>query len=272
MLRMTLDLALESAARAAAAEWPTIDLDRATFVAYLRERSCGDDGAPSMDRVPSQHAKDLYLACACVQGLATAWRELDRGYLSRLREYVARIDGSDTFVDEVREVLSERLLPTPERPSRLAGYSGQGPLGAWLRIAATRVAQDLKRSTRPTDDIDDHAGAAADGTDVEVAFLKRQFKSAFVDAFQAVLETLSQDERNMLRLHYLDGLTIEQVGRTYGVSRATAARHLASARATIVERVRATLADRVDVSAAGPASVLAFVESQLDLSLRFHLT
>lgn len=153
-----------------------------------------------------------------------------------------------------------------------AGTRGavRGPLGAWLRIAAIRAARDIKRTVRVTDDIADHA-IPGDGKDIEVAFRKRQFASVFSEAFQAVLATLTTDERNVLRLHYLDGLTIEQVGRTYGVSRATAARWLQSARATIVERIRAALSDRVDPGSAGPSSVLALVQSQLGMSLRRHL-
>ena len=263
-----IQAASEAAARDAAARWSPVPLAPAVFEAYVRERL--SDDAPLHD-LSSLHVADLYLACACVHGDAAAWRELDRAYLSQIASYIARVDSSRAFADEVRQVLAERLLPAASDPPRLARYSGRGPLGAWMRVAAVRVARDLKRAVRPADPLDETT-TPVDPGDVEVAFLKRQFAGEFESAFQAVLRSLAVDERNILRLHYLDGLSIEEVGRTYGVSRATAARSLASARATIIERVRAALAARIAPSVAGPGSVLAFVQSQLDLSIRRLLT
>ncbi len=264
---MTSDPALEEAIAAAVATWPNIRVGAATFGDYVRARVAGEHAVVDAS---ATHVADLYLACGCVHGDASAWRELDRLYLARVAEYVGRVDSARAFADEVRQLLSEKLVPRREEPSKLARYSGRGPLGSWMRVAAVRVARDLKRAARPTEDID-KLDLASSRKDVEIAFLKREFAAVFTTAFQAVLATLTTDERNVVRLHYLDGLTIEQVGKTYGVSRATAARWLASARVTIIDRVRASLSDQIPASDAEPANVLAFVQSQLELSLRRHL-
>src|SRR3954469_5110678 len=160
-------------------------------------------------------------------------------------------------------------MKSEDAAGKLSLYTGRGPLGAWLRVAAIREAQNGKRRGRRTVDANDVA-LVATHHDLEVALLKQRYAKEFTEAFKAVLVTLSADERNVLRLHYLDGLTIEEVGKTYRVSRATAARWIASARDTIIERTQASLGDRLGDSAPHAASMLAFVKSQLDLSLVRH--
>ncbi len=265
---MALDEAvLQNVAVEAAAVWPKVKLDRALFVAHLRDRLPEDDPAKALERL---HGSDLYLACACLHGDRTAWRELDRTHLSRVNEFVARIDRSPSFADEIRQRLAEKLLHDADGGSaKLALYTGRGPLGAWLRVAAIREAQNAKRGGRPNVDADEVPLAAPD-QDPEIQLLKRRYAAEFKEAFQSVLVSLSPDERNVIRLHYLDGLTIEEVGKAYRVSRATAARWIADARGKIVERIQKTLGDRMGKNSPRAESLLAFVQSQLDMSLRRH--
>jgi RNA polymerase sigma-70 factor, ECF subfamily len=257
---------LRRVAQEAAAAWPTVKLSLDVFVAHLRERLEEGDTAAALDKI---HAADLYLACACLHGDEGAWRELDHHHLQRVPSFVARIDASPAFADDVKQRLGEKLVKEADGPGKLSLYTGRGPFGAWLRVAAIREAQNGKRRSKRTVDADDVALVASDH-DPEVQLLKQRFAKEFTDAFKAVLVTLSADERNVLRLHYLDGLTIEEVGKTYRVSRATAARWIASARDTIIERTQRALGDRLGDSAPRPQSMLAFVKSQLDMSLARH--
>lgn len=255
-------------ARAAADAWPTVSITPEVFLEHLRARLEEGDTADTLQKI---HTADLYLACACLLNDEQAWRELDREHLARVPQFVGRIDASPAFCDEVRQRLGEKLLRESDGPAKLALYTGRGPFGAWLRVAAIREAQNLKRRGKKTVDHNDIAIAATDH-DPEMMLLKQRFAAEFTDAFKAVLVTLSADERNVLRLHYLDGLTIEEVGKVYRVSRATAARWIASARDTIIERTQAALGDRLGESAPRAQSLLAFVRSQLDLSIRRHFT
>lgn len=255
---------LEEVVREAAAAWPGIALSATAFAPYLRARL--DETDPrALSKI---HASDLYLAWACLERDETAWRELDRLYLSRMVQYVGRIDASPAFCDDVRQRLAEKLV-TDSGAGKLTLYTGRGPLGAWLRVAAIREAQTRKRRGKHTVDAND-VPLAAKGEDPEIQLLKLRFANEFAGAFTSVLASLTADERNVLRLHYLDGLTIEEVGQTYRVSRATAARWIASARDTIIERTQAALGDRLGKSAPHAESMLKLVQSQLDLSLRRH--
>lgn len=252
---------LEQATRAAAAAFPSVKLAPELFVEHVRARLDGT----TIDKL---HLEDLYLACACLHRDKAAWRALDKIHLSRVRDFVARIDGSPAFADEVRQRLSEKLLHDEGGAGKLALYTGRGPLGGWIRVAAVREAQNTRRGVKHAVDASDIALAARED-DAEVQLLKRKYAKEFKDAFATVLATIPQDQRNVLRLHYLDGLTIEEVGKAYKVSRATAARWIADAKAKIVEEVEVALRKRVG-KGANADSLLALVRSQLDLSLRKH--
>jgi RNA polymerase sigma-70 factor (ECF subfamily) len=263
---------IEEVARAAREPWPRVGLRHEVFVAHLGARLGDDDDDASRGRALERvHAPDLFLACACLHGDRHAWRELDRLHLSRVNEWIGRIDRSPAFADEVRQRLAEKLLHDESGSPKLALYTGRGPLGAWIRVAAVREAQNARRGNKPQVDADDVPLAAAD-QDPEIQLFKRKYSKEFKDAFQAVLSTLSADERNVLRLHYLDGLTIEEVGKSYRVSRATAARWIADAKEKITTAVNASLKHRLGKGGPGAETILAFVRSQLDMSLRRHFS
>jgi len=250
---------------AATAAWPGIEIPRETFIAFVQERA-GNDPTSTLE------IADLYLACACLAGNAAAWRELDRLHLSRIPTFVARIDRSAAFADEVRQRLSEKLLRGDDGRPKLAFYTGRGLLGGWLRVAAVREALNAKRGVDgdPKNESVDEIVIAAREDDPEVQLLKRKYAREFADAFRHVLASLEADQRNVLRLHYLDGLSLEEVGKAYRVSRATAARWIADAKRTLVARVHENLGERLGDDGPGAQSLLSLVRSQLHLSLRRH--
>src|SRR3989442_1001025 len=86
--------ALVEAARGA---WPGIDVDAASFVAYLAQRL--PPQADAQQALAGLNANDLYLACACVQRNPAALAAFERGHLARVGSVVARMDPSPDFAD-----------------------------------------------------------------------------------------------------------------------------------------------------------------------------
>ena len=91
-----------------------------------------------------------------------------------------------------------------------------------------------------------------------------EFERALRDAFAG----LDERERNLLRLHFLDGLGIDGLAPVFGVHRATAARWLAAARTRLHDGVIALLQARLDVDARELESLARVVRSELEISLR----
>ncbi|HWE27728.1 MAG TPA: sigma-70 family RNA polymerase sigma factor, partial [Polyangia bacterium] len=176
-------------------------------------------------------------------------------------------------VDEVRQQLRHKLLLAPrpgERP-RIADYAGRGPLQAWVRVAATRAAIDYLRSAGARfgaevqpDDLSPDPGA---GDSPEVDYMKERYRPQFKAAFQAALRELDSEQRNVLRLHVVEGLNIDEIGSLFKVHRSTVARWIAAARRQVLAAAREKLSDELGLSAPEFDSLAGVVRSQLDLSV-----
>jgi RNA polymerase sigma-70 factor (ECF subfamily) len=100
--------------------------------------------------------------------------------------------------------------------------------------------------------------------------LRTGYKQVFRACFSEALAGLSMHDRDLLRRHHLDGLTLDQVATLHDVHRATAARWLAQVRERVVAATRAALerelAGEVDLP-----ELLATIASQLEASFsRLH--
>jgi RNA polymerase sigma-70 factor (ECF subfamily) len=238
------------------AAWPAVVVTDATWEAHLAR----------LELPPTPHL-DLYLACGCALGDAAAVAAFDASVLSQVGAFVARVDASPAFADEVRQVLRERLLVArPGQPPRIADYSGRGPLGAWVRVAAMRVAIDLRR---------DHDGAArlsaapaiARELSPEAQLLRARYQTQYEEALRAALAALDAKERNLLRMSVVDGLTVDRIALVYQVHRATAARWVQAVRQKLLDTIYRRLGEELRLSPAELDSLTALVQSQLQVSL-----
>jgi len=245
-------------ARAHAAH-PATWLDDATFIRHARSFAATDGELAAL------HAGDLYLACACARGVHAAIVVLEMEHFSRIREFAASVDSSPAFVTELTQQLRMRLLVGGgEQPARIAGYSGRGSLGGWVRVAAVRLARDISQRER---DAARPRELEAEAVDPELGYLKSAYQEVVSRAVQDALAGLAGEARTLLKMHYVDGLSIEQVGVAFGKSRATSARMLAAARADLLRAIRARLVDAVGVATDEADSLLGFVRSRLEVSL-----
>jgi RNA polymerase sigma-70 factor (ECF subfamily) len=247
--------------------WPGVELPEPVYAAHV-ERLL-DPSVPIGEWIDDLHATDLYLACACARGDQTAARAFDGVVLAGLPAWVAHIDRSHAFAGEVRQVVLERLLVgSGGNPPRIAEYSGQGSLHKWARVAATRVALNLRRGHKREVDPEDHEIAKLIATpDPELDLIKRRYHQDFRAAFRAALSGLPAQTRQVLRLHLVDGLPLERIGQLHGVNKSSVSRWLAAGRAQLLEAVRAQLRARLGVDGAELDSLIGAVQSQLEISL-----
>jgi RNA polymerase sigma-70 factor (ECF subfamily) len=212
-----------------------------------------------------RHAADLYLACACALGHPQALAAFERTQLSRVPSYVARVDATPSFADEVTQLVRTRLLVAePGRRPRIADYSARGALGGWVRVAALRVALDLRGER------DRHAVDLAPElvhADPELLLLRARYRDAFAEAVRAAISGLTTRQRRLLRMHFVDGLGIDAVGQVYRVHRATAARWLRDARESLISDTFARLGAALGMSETELHSLVRVVRSEVEVSL-----
>jgi RNA polymerase sigma-70 factor (ECF subfamily) len=243
-------------------KWPLVELGFDVFLGH-----CGRVLPPWDSNALPREAASLYLCCACAEAQPEALRSFEHEGMSVAKAAIARIDRSSDFVQDTLQEVWDKLLLGSE--AKVRSYSGRGPLKAWLRVAATRVALDryrargrlAARQVELTDKL------AAPGGSPEARLLKARFGTAFHQALRAAVAALSAQERNVLRMHVVGQCSIDEIGRAYNVHRATAARWLDRSRARIYEQVRHELCVcQEKLTASEFKSLATLMGSELELS------
>jgi RNA polymerase sigma-70 factor (ECF subfamily) len=252
--------------------WPELGEPSQEFVRQLQERLANLSAAPTSSNLAELRAEDLFLASTCASGKPEALRVFDERVWRPLRGAVARIDPSSDFVDEVGQRLREKLFSTSAGLApRIREYSGRGALAGWVRVAAVRLALDLKRSRTEgagaADDVADDAVADGAQADPELRLLKERYGAAFQSALSKALDALSDEQCNLLRLQIVDGLQTHQIASLFGVDRSTVKRRLVAAREVLLEKTRELLHNELHISPSEFDSLAALVQSQLHVSL-----
>jgi RNA polymerase sigma-70 factor, ECF subfamily len=188
------------------------------FSAHLR-RPCYAGALPS-------NGEALYLCLACSLGDQEACNALERVHLSNLRPFLADLRLSESLVDDVRQEMLHRLL-VGHNPKVLT-YQGRGPFEVWLRRIARRAAIDLLRrqrregSQRAT--AKHHMHTCSESPE-EIAAREASVRVVFA-ALNESLQSLEGSERELLRNHFVQGLSIDVLARRFSIDRSTAARRI----------------------------------------------
>jgi RNA polymerase sigma-70 factor, ECF subfamily len=258
---------LERALDQARAAHPDLRIDLESFAAVLGASVAGA-AAPGTGLTALHHG-DLLLAHAATRGDAVAVARLERDHLGAATAALGRIlDASER--DDALQALRERLLMSREGAApKLTEYAGRGSLAGWLKVVAVRLAlsrlRSLRRQETPADD-----EALLDlpaPLEPELEHLRAQYRGEFKAAFQGALQKLDARERNLLRLQFVDDLTVDQIGAIYRVHRATAARWVARARETLFDQTKHNLSARLGLAPSQLTSILDLVRSHVDVSL-----
>lgn len=254
--------AYEAAARAR----PGVTLTFERFAAHATQVGFPRGAAGDSD---AANGADLFLACACGDGDRAAIEVLEDQVMGPTRASLRRLDTRPEFIDDVMQELRAKLLLPPE--PRILRYGGRGPLLAWIRVAASRIAIDLLRSGR-----DDVLREARDPDKLEqvdfgpeVQLLRAAYRESFQGAVSAALAGLSAKDRNLLRRHLVERMTLDEMAGPYGVHPATVARRLMALREQIAAGVRDHLAirHRSEGGSTSLESMAQAIRSEVDVSL-----
>ena len=274
--RADTDAALEANLAAACARghaaFGTLVLDDQTFAKHLAHviKTSGSEASA----ISTLAIEDLFLACACLAGVEGAAAAFSARHGATIRGTITKIvRGADNGEVE-QQLVASLLVGSAAGPARIGSYAGKAPLDRWLGVAAQRAALMWLRENRTEARARDGAAAepAAGGdTHPEMAFLKDRYRGDFEQALKESLARLPERERTLLRLHLVNGVSVEKIGQMFAVSQPTASRWLAAARETLLGDIKSTLGNRLGASSQELASLAGMVASRLDLSLSMLL-
>jgi RNA polymerase sigma-70 factor (ECF subfamily) len=245
------------------AAWPDVVLDEAAIADRLRAQHAADPDA-STDEL---HDADFYLASALAARDPAAVRAFEAKLVPEVDIALRRLRLPSGTADEVKQALRLELLAETE--PKIADYAGRGALVGWLRVSATRKALKLARKGAAFEELDDmlldHWPSPTPSPVNEHMRVQytTELKRAIKDSFAA----LELRQRNLLRQHIIDELTIDDLARQYRVHRATCARWLSDARVELGKGTRKRLITALRMQSGEVESLMRFLDSDIELSI-----
>jgi RNA polymerase sigma-70 factor (ECF subfamily) len=254
-----------SAAREA---WPNLAaFDERMFVAFVAERI--RDAARLKQVLEGSGWSDLYLTFACVRRDKEATSTLERTLRPKLRAALRRLRLDDAAMDDIEQAVFERLLVQKDGAPRNAEFDGSGNLVGWMRVVAIREGLQLaRRYRREVPFVEALASAPGARDDPEHAYMKAHYRKEYEQAFRAAAESLRPAQRLILRQHFVQKLTADELATVYSIHRASAARRVAQARDELLANTRRELLVRLRISSEDMERILGLIQSRLDFSLR----
>jgi RNA polymerase sigma-70 factor (ECF subfamily) len=246
----------------AAAAWPGVAVDAAEVVRVLAGKLAADD-PPSLTTAA---VTEIHLAIACARGDNAAVAAFDRAYLDVVPQALASMKLPTATVEDVRSTVRDKLLLADgDRTARILDYAGRGRLRGLVQVTATRTAIDRIRLEEREAELPARELAAS--TDVALSLIKAQYRAAFSAGFARAVAGASRRDRNLLRLHFLGGMTLEQLAQMYNVHRATVVRWLAAAREAVFDATREHVAGQIDAPPDELDEMFDLVKSRVELSV-----
>jgi RNA polymerase sigma-70 factor, ECF subfamily len=258
----SIDAALRRLVEDARSAYPAVDLDLVTFGRHLGERVA--EGPSTVGAIAKLRGRELFLACACAQGDRAAIAAFEREFLAPAAAALVRAGEARADVDDAQQALRERLFAAG---SKVREFSGRGSLSGWTRVSLARQHTTLRRAKGRTVPLEGDVVPDLAGVDPDLAVVRRRYGGAFQVAFQDAFRTLTPEQRNVLRLHFVDGLNLERIAPLLHVSRATAGRRMLDAKAALLESLLALLGERLKATRSEIRSLFAVVRSTLYGSL-----
>jgi RNA polymerase sigma-70 factor, ECF subfamily len=250
-------------ASAGMARWPELTVDRVALARYLAETP----GVPTLS--PTLGAERC-LAFACAVGVPHAAEIFQKCYVEAIDGGARSVDASHAHVEEVRQHVLELLfVGSPPSGPRIAQYKGQGPLGAWLRTTAKRVALRMSTAEKAERLVSEDALAneLADSCDQELALLRTHYSGIFRHALAEALRELPARDRMLLQLSLVGGISTGRIGRMYQLNQSTISRQLQRAACKTLEIVRRRLQADLGIVSEEVESLLAIVRSHIEMTL-----
>lgn len=224
--------------------------------------------------VQTCHLQDLALATFCLVHDEYAMQLFRTNYEQVLWGIVTRFASPALPAEELYQELWIRLFVAQgNRIPKLSSYAAQGPLLGWLRVTSVRTCIDVMRSHQhlkleQVTDREQLAQMPQEALDIELEFLKSEYRAHFRTAFEAAIQTLSGHDRLLLRYHVVEQLNIDQIGTLMQCHRSTAARHLQQARQHLLKATEQQLMHRLSIPKDEFQSIIQLIQSRWEVSLQ----
>lgn len=160
----------------------------------------------------------------CVQrGDTDAFGALVEAYLQRAYAVAYRLMGHREDAEDAVQEAFMIVLDTIDR------FDATRPFAPWFfRILRNQVVNARRaRTVRQVEEIPESTASGRDGSDILVE------RADFLNRFRHAMSDLSEDQRAVVELHDVDGLTSPEIASVLGMPASTVRWHLQKARAVL---------------------------------------
>lgn len=185
----------------------------------------------------ARNAEELSLVQGCVAGSAEAWRALMKQYgalvAHAVRTTFFRVlkQADANLVDDAVQAVWLSLCADQCR--RLRGFEGNSALSTWLTVLSTRRALDYIRSEMRKGSMR-HVHLDNEDRDLikelQAPEDQEQFSMDELFILYEALERLPEDDRLILKMYYLDGLSYRSISDVLKVAPNTVSSYILRAR------------------------------------------
>lgn len=223
---------------------PAARITSAQFITYAAQR-VGVWPSPSAP-LAELRLPDLFLACGCALKDNEAMTTFERTHVAKVGLFVRKLRLSAAMRDDLVQLLREKLLVgTATSAAKIFSYSGKGSLEGWLRVSAVHAAMNLLRTEKRY--VPEGEPEAIFDTP-EVLQFRAENEGALAGAVKQALAGMSERERALLKLYFLEELSLERIAAIYQVHLSTVGRWIEKARETLLAATQAELRARLKVS------------------------
>ena len=185
----------------------------------------------------ARNAEELTLVQGCVSGNAEAWRALMKQYgalvAHAVRTTFFRVlkQADPNLVDDAVQAVWLSLCADQCR--RLRGFEGNSALSTWLTVLSTRRALDYIRSEMRKGSMK-HVHLDNEDRDLikelQAPEDQEQFSMDELFILYEALERLPEEDRLILKMYYLDGLSYRSISGVLKVAPNTVSSYILRAR------------------------------------------
>jgi len=251
--------------------WPNLFVDTEPFIARILGGF--EPGAEAEAAMAALTIEDLFLAYACSKGSAPALAAFAREFDGEFISVTKKLRVTAGNYDDLRQSLWNKLfLASETQCPKILEYLGKGPLRHWFRVLATRLVLDELRKEKRLEVsravvTEQALSEGVPAADPELAHIRERYRNEFRAAFGKAVSGLDPEERNLLRCTYLNGMSTDDLGRAFGMHKATAARRLSRARDKLLALTRAELKEQLGANSGELDSVIRLFDGELSISL-----
>lgn len=189
-----------------------------------------EDAQDALELARRLRLDDLYLALACADGDADAWRECEVVHFPFIRDFAGRY-----LPDAAARDLADEVIADLWRRRKIASFEGRSSLRTWLGTVVAHSALNAIKARRPVASLDDpdEEGERARVLSTPSRYdapEDRHARATLTGLIAGALARLGDADKLLLQLYYEQGLTLDEMQIAIRASKATLSRRLKQVR------------------------------------------